>query len=241
MYKILLIISLIFIVQNSFSQNHTINKDSAFVIKEKAADFLPLGSLLDSAYLHSPLLDQQEHEIMIKKIELKRKKYGFLQNISTFTEVKYGSADSYIMSENQAVAATNVSLRYSAGVGFRLTFSDLLDRKNQKKIAKEQIKKAEGKYNEIILSINIQITKSYGDLLQSKEILIIKTDALQSMNLVLQMVEKQFIDGEITLPDYSSVITSVSKSKVEYITAKNTYNNAYHLLKEIVGTEIRNK
>jgi len=51
----------------------------------------------------------------------------------------------------------------------------------------------------------------------------------------MEMVEKSFINGTITLTEYSSLTEIASRAEADFETSKMEFRTAYMILEEIVG------
>lgn len=202
----------------------------------------PLNELIDSALIHSPLLKQFDSEVRLSELSKETTKYSWTENIYSSADVKYGSTDNVVFSNvdnifgNQINAV--VTTRYSLGLGIRLSLFDVTQRKRQMAIAEEQYNYALARRDEVVRQIRQEVTLAFNALILSQRILTIKSETQQAKLLHFNMAEKQFLEGEITVADYSKIIEMIARSSQEYEEAKMEFKNNYFLLEEAVGVKL---
>ncbi|MEA3317511.1 MAG: TolC family protein [Bacteroidota bacterium] len=208
-------------------------------IKDESKSNLPsIAAIVDSALINSPVLKQQNCEIIIKQIEYKRTKINYLDYIKVFSDYKYGSVDNIFYAGGEAQSNTAVASRYNVGVGLSLSIFDLVDRKNNKIIADNELGKSKYKKDELVKNLTEEIITLYNDLLLAEKLVRIKGETRDAQELYFQIAEKQFREGQLNIANYTSIISTKSKSIIEYESVVSNYKKLYMLLEEIVGVKL---
>lgn len=79
------------------------------------------------------------------------------------------------------------------------------------------------------------VIRQYNELIIKQRLLKIKAKYTETSRIHMQMVEKEFINGAITLTEYSSLSEIASRAESELESAKMDFRTAYMILEEIVG------
>lgn len=200
----------------------------------------PLGVLLDSAYQHSPALHGQETMIKMREFQVKSQKLDWTKNIEGFSEWRYGSFDYVTISQSGATIGTdqNVSNRFNVGTRIMLNGLDLINHGRKVKIAKEQLKYEEFKFNEMKQMIAREVIKLWNMLITFERIIDLKAKHQTTQKINLQVAEKQFVSGEITIDELSRVSEVMHNADEEFELTKQQFREAYMLLEEIVGVSL---
>jgi len=79
------------------------------------------------------------------------------------------------------------------------------------------------------------VIRQYNEVIIKQRLLKIKTKYTETSRIHMELVEKEFINGAITLTDYSSLSEIASRAESELESAKMDFRTAYMILEEIVG------
>lgn len=219
--------------------------DAEDVFQNESFMLPPLTALIDSALVNSPLLKQYEALLEISQLEKEGVKHNWSKNIYGITEYKYGTTDNIILIDGvnpaQATSASGTSQQvnlFQVGAGLRISLYDLAQRKRQTSIAIAKYEYASAQRDEIALLIKREVTLLYNDVMLAQRMLAIKSETQQAKLLHFNLAEKQFLEGELAVSEYSKIIEMIAKSSGEYETAKMDFGTKYFLLEEAVGLKI---
>jgi outer membrane protein TolC len=203
----------------------------------------PLATIIDSALVHSPILAMYDSELEISKMELERKKNQWTDYLFSTSEIRYGSTDNVVFSQDQSTYSNTinavVTTRYSIGLGLRISAFDMIDRKRKIIIANEENKIAQSRRDDMVRQITKEVTLLYNSVILNQRILTIKSETQQAKLIHFNMAEKQFLEGEIPVSEYAQIIEMIAKSSSEFETAKMDFTNAYFLLETAVGLNLQ--
>jgi outer membrane protein TolC len=234
----LLLISIFLIIESSGfaqqSQAIDISKDNIELMLP------PLETIIDSAIAKNPFVKFRDLQIVVNTQKLKSDRSDWTKDIGFQTDVRFGTFDNYatnvVAGQNPALASTmNTQTNYGIGGYIRIPVYDFLNRKNQIKLSKAEIEQAKS-YSLIQRDeLRQSVIRQYNDLIIKQRLLRIKTKYVETSRIHMEMVEKNFINGAITLTEYSSLSEIASRAEADFETSKMEFRTAYMILEEIVG------
>jgi outer membrane protein TolC len=202
----------------------------------------PVSALLDSAFIHDPGLKFTQLQYLIDKGNLHTNQAQWTQDIGVQANAGYGTFD-YLYNNNVAGASQQTTTlrqnesQYGVGGFVRLPLYDLVNRKNQIKIAKAVMQQAETLSESRKNEIRELVIKQYNDMVVKQRVLKIKSRYLETSRINLQMAEKGFLKGAISVDDYSRVSEIGSRTETDYETAKMDFINSYMIMEVMTGTK----
>ena len=200
----------------------------------------PLSSLLDSAYAHDPALRFTRLQYDIDKGNLHSSQAQWTQDIGLQANGGYGTFD-YLYNNTiggqtqQTTTLKQNETQYGVGGFIRLPLYDLVNRKNQIKIAKAVVQQAETLTETRKNEIQELVIKQYNDMIEKQQLLKIKSKYLETSRINTQMAEKGFVKGTISLDDYSRVSEIGSQTESDFETAKSDFINSYMIMEVMTG------
>ena len=121
------------------------------------------------------------------------------------------------------------------GVFLKLPLYDMIDRKNQINVAKIQLDQAKSMAQVQIDELRQIIIRLYEDILLKQKLLNIKSQSWGNARVNMDMVDKEFRNGNIPVNEFVRVSDIVSRTESEYETAKTDFITARKILEEVVG------
>ena len=226
-----------------------INQLSGFAQQNKSPDLLidgiesmlpSLETIIDSAIAKNPYVKFRDLQITVNTHKLNSDRAEWTRDIGFQTDVRYGTFDNFasnvVEGQNPALSSTrNTQTNYGIGAYIRIPFYDFLNRKNQIKMAKAEIEQAKSFSQVQRNELRQFVIRQYNELIIKQRLLKIKAKYTETSRIHMQMVEKEFINGAITLTEYSSLSEIASRAESELESAKMDFRTAYMILEEIVG------
>jgi outer membrane protein TolC len=214
------------------------------VVIKKEISFPPLNDLIDSAVKHNALVNFRTLEIDAKEANLTSYRNYWLRNLGFQGDSRYGNIDAFSTNAN-GVSSTvlNSATRqftYAAGVYFKLPLYDIVNRKTQIKQAKAELSQAKYMATAQEDEVRVLVIRQYQDLLLKQKLLGIKSQNLGSVTVNMEMVEKQFRNGIITVTEYVRISDINSRIQSDYEQARSEFLLAKQLLEETVGFKFSN-
>ena len=200
----------------------------------------PLNVLIDSAFENDPGLKFAHMQVIIDKSNLRTQRTQWTQDLGLQANAGYGTFD-YLYSNSvggttqQTTTLKQNETQYGVGGFFRLPLSDLVNRHNQVKMAKVVVDQAstlaETRKNEI----RELVIKQYNEMLVKQRQLKIKSKYLETARINMQMAEKGFVNGAITVDEYSRVSEIGARTETDFEAAKMDFVTAYMILEVQTG------
>ena len=200
----------------------------------------PLETIIDSAIAKNPNVKSRDLQIKSNTLKLKSDRADWTKNIGFQTDIRYGTFDNFasnvVEGQNPALSSTrNTQTNYGVGAYIRIPFYDFINRKNQINISKAEIEQAKSFSLVQRNELRQQVIRQYNELITKQRLLKIKIKYTETSRTHMQLVEKEFINGAITLTEYSSLTEISSRAESELESAKMEFRTAYMILEEIVG------
>jgi len=200
----------------------------------------PLNVLIDSAIAHNSQVRFRDLDILIKSCKLKSDQNNWTRDFGVQTDIRYGTFDNFSTNtaEGQSpsiIATRNNQLNYGFGAYIKLPFYDFINRKNQVKLAKTEVEQAESMAASQRDELRLLVIRQYNDLVLKQRLLKIKSKYLETSRIDLEMIEKEYRNGVISISEYSRISGITSSSETDFETAKTDFITTYMILEEIVG------
>ena len=201
----------------------------------------PLETILDSALKRNPDVKFRDMQVIMNEHKLKAFKADWTRNLGIQTDALYGTFDNISSNttnggSNPAMLTTKSSqLNYGAGAFIKIPLYNLINRKNQNKLAKAEIEQAQNSSQAQRNVVRQLVIKQYNEVILKHRLLKIKSRYAETAKINLAMAEKQFLNGVITVAEYSSTTEIVSRSETDFESSKMEFRTAFMLLEEIVG------
>ena len=200
----------------------------------------PVSILLDSAFAHDPALRFAQLQYVIDKGNLHSSQAQWTQDLGLQANGGYGTFD-YLYNNNiggqnqQTTTLKQNETQYGVGAFVRLPIYDLVNHRNQIKIAKAVMQQAETLSETRKNEIRELIIRQYNDMIEKQQLLKIKSKYLETSRINTQMAEKGFVKGTISLDDYSRVSEIGSHTETDFETAKIEFINSYMIMEVMTG------
>jgi outer membrane protein TolC len=200
----------------------------------------PMAELIDSAFMHDPGVKFTELQYLIDKGNLHTNRAQWTQDLGLQANVGYGTFD-YVYSNNaqtstpQASTSRQSQTQYAVGGFLRLPLYDLVNRRNQIKMAKAVMQQSQTLTETRKNEIRELVIKQYNDIVVKQRLLKIKSKYLETSRINTQMAEKGFVNGTVSVDDYSRVSEIGTRTESDYEIAKMDFINAYMIMEVITG------
>lgn len=227
---------------NSVSAQTTGKQDSLLIKKE--VEIPSLEVLLDSAMKNSASLRYRSLEINAKESNLISQKNYWLRNLGFQGDSRYGNIDALNTNANGASSnvlnTTSKQLTYSLGVYIKIPLHDIVNRKNQIRLAKVELEQAKTLVEAQQDEVRQQVIRQYQDVLLKQKLLNIKAQNLGSATLNMEMVEKEFRNGVLPLMEYVRIADMTARIQTDYELARSEFIVAKQILENTVGFTFTN-
>lgn len=234
-----LIIFGIFVV-SWFSLSAQDVKDTSFSKEDFEASLPSLQVLIDSALTKNPYVRFRELQIRVNNYRLKSGRSHWTNSLGLQSDLRYGTFDNFSTNTNEGqvpsmIATRNNQLNYGVGAYIKFPLSELTDRKNLVNIAKTEVEQAKNMAEVQRQEIRQLVIKQYNELVLKMKLLKIKSKHLETSRINIEMAEKEFKSGALSVTEYSRISEIVTLAETDYQTVYAEFSTAYMLLEEIVG------
>ncbi len=200
----------------------------------------PLETIIDSAIARNPYVKFRDLQVTVNEQKLKSNRLEWTRDLGFQTDVRYGTFDNFasnvVEGQNPALTSTrNTQTNYGVGAYIRIPFYDFLSRKSQITSAKAEIAQAQSYSLVQRNELRQLVIKQYNEVIVKHRLLKIKSRYAETARINLAMAEKQFLNGVITVAEYSSTTEIVSRSETDFESSKMEFRTAFMILEEIVG------
>lgn len=207
------------------------------VFFESPTTALPI--LTAAAVKHSPQLKSLDVQRSINEQDIKLAKKGILAGIGAVGTYTYGNQGN-IGAYNTGTSGINTSTsgRYSAGVSMALPLLSVIGRSSIIKKEELNYQRTELSRQEQELQMRQQIIQSYQNVVLAKKLLTLQQEAYVTVQTTFRLAEKQFRQGQLSLPEFTESTNMLSQTAMAQETARSQYETSFMLLEELVGDKI---
>ncbi len=200
----------------------------------------PLNQLIDSAILHSGLMQRQIKQHDIKELERNTITQQWLKYINLFATTNYGVYDNFLSVQDQSVVGstinTGTSFRWSVGLTVSGTpLYDFFNRPTVKKINALEAEQELDLKKDLELEIKKTVIEQLNKTLMLYRIMLIANENVYSNYTQLIMSERMFYQGEMELFDLANVREMYYKSLTAFEQNKYEFQMNYLILEAICG------
>lgn len=218
------------------SQSQSLNEIS---LLENGISIPPLQVLIDSTINNNAMVRFSREEIIAKQSDLKSDKNDWTKNFGIRGEGTYGNFNNnslrFADNTTNLTASSTTQLNYTAGLYFKLPLFDVLNRKNQMQRGKVELSQAKILAEAQVDEIRQIVIKQYEDLVVKQKLLGIQAKNLGNAKVNMEMVEKEFSSGVISIYEYVRLSDLTSRIKSDYENAKSNFLLSKKLMENLIG------
>lgn len=202
-----------------------------------------LDKLIDSALIHSPLLQMSDMQIaqLVEKIKIENKSWSNYFTLDA--NAKYGLYNDLTITDNNTTTTQNsVSIpssskkfNYFVGVSFSFPFTDIFTKKNRIKIINENIDEIKYRREGTISEIRQLVVSEYFTLIYLSKSLKVNQTVLQTLSTSLMKSERDIQSGLITMDNFNTILIQQAKAEETFYKTKSELFTQYKKLEFITG------
>jgi len=205
----------------------------------------PIDVLIESAMLHSPLLKAKEKQVDIDGEEHKIQKRKWMNYVFIEGAANYGKYDQVLLqdhtsednSSNYGLLNRGEQTRYYGGVGIKLPFSSLTNRKRQLQKRKLKQEQSDLEMQDVRQQLKHMVIDAYYQLQYLDESMRTYNRIYQTLEIGYLKAEKDLLNGRTNLNEFALLASTVGKAKDDYDKARHTFYAHYYRLKDLTGLE----
>jgi len=201
--------------------------------------FPPLEVVIDSVLKRSAMVNFRNQHIGVKESTLASERIYWSRNLGIQADTRYGNLSNFATSEdgisNTAALTTAKQFNYSVGFYLKIPIFDVINRKNQIKLAKLEVDEAKSMAEFQKEEIRQTVIRMYQDLVLKQKLLQIRSRRLGDGRVNMQMVEKEFRNGIVPLSEYVRIVGMTENMEADYAKAMSEFITAKLLLEDMAG------
>jgi outer membrane protein TolC len=199
----------------------------------------PLETLIDSAITNDPHILFRDQQIIVNTNKFKANRIEWTKNIGIQADLRYGNFYSYSTNSaggiDPSISSNHNDTKYGGALYLNLPFYTLANRKNQLKIAKTEIEQAQSMALAQRDERRQLVITQYNDVILKQHLIKIKAKYLETARVNMQMIDKEFSNGIISVSEYARISETISRTETDFENARMDFLTAYMILEEIVG------
>ena len=241
--KVLLLTQLVslIILNKSFAQSSAISVDSLLTKAFATDEILPL--LVDSAIKNSAEVTRIQHTVEYATDIGNINKNSIYNGLAFVTSYNYGT--NYSASNNQSASIGNINAFtkaqtgfYNVGIGLQLPFSQIINRKSVLHADQSLVKANKAEKEKAELYVKQEVIRLYQDLKLAQKLVTLSSKNKKASQINYAMAEKNFIQGQSSMVEITSIQDIMNKAGIEFETYVNRYQYDFMQLEAFTGTNI---
>jgi len=183
---------------------------------------------------------KEEEEGSLIKIERE-----WMSSIRAFGNYQYGALGANVMNATTAGQTLQYSSQvqsiYNGGIAFTLPLDIIWDRKNRIRTQQARIKQSDYQIKQALEELKIEISEFYLVALQQLNTLKVRSESVTIANSDIKMSEANFLNGHLTLSEYSYRKSMQATAITNYEATKAELNKAILHLELLTNIKILKK
>jgi outer membrane protein TolC len=183
--------------------------------------------------MQNPNYEIADRNVAIANDQLKKSKGSWLGIVSA-----QGNLNEFSLNPPPTINGTAVSLYPRYNVGVTVPLDLFSSKRNDIKIARQQLGVAQAQKNERFREIKAEVLTVYEDYLLYKQQLEYQSQIVQDAESVYRQAEKDFSEGIIKQEDYNNAFKARSQEKTMFAQIQHSYNISKIQLEKLIGVPI---
>jgi len=217
----------------------TIDNDTLDLSYANEFQIPPLQVVIDSVLKRSAMVNFRKSNIQVKEAALATERVHWSRNMGLQADTRYGNLNNFTSNEDgealSQVLTTTQQFNYSLGVFLKFPLFDGLNRKNQIKLAKSEVEAAKNMVDFEREQIRQTVISLYQELLLKQKVLEIRAKSLGDGRVNMQMVEKEFRNGVVSISEYVRINSITANMEVAFEIALSEFITIKKMLEEMAG------
>jgi len=181
--------------------------------------------------LQNPSFEVADRQLNIAEYQLRKAKNAWFGAVAAQVNVNEVSITEPLVVQNPA----NNSFYPRWNIGLNLPLDFFSNKKNDKKIAGENLLIAEAQKNELYRKIRADVLGAYEDYLMFKEQLDLQARVSQDQSTLFLSKEQDYKDGLINGEEYNKYFAAASIEKSKLATARRNLNMSKIAIEAMIG------
>lgn len=208
--------------------------------KELREQLIPLDSIISIAVLNNPGIKAQEALVEAGEDQIKFSRREWQNGVfGTFTQTLGNQA--VILNTNQepdAIQSSSVQSGFRLGLNVNIPLFLLFGRTSRINVYEHELEVRKRTEEKIKMDVSRQVVYEYNNMLTTHRIMLITSNSRGTTRLLLDMAEKQFAQGDISIAEYSSVAAIATKAESDYEISRRDFYTYYQQLEKLLGVRL---
>ncbi len=208
--------------------------------KDLKDQLIPLDSMINIAIANNPSVKAQEALIDAGADQIKFSRREWQNGVSGFFSQTLGN-QAVIYNTNQepeAIQSSSIQSGFRVGLNVSVPLFLLFGRTSRINVYEHELEVRKQTEEKIKMDVSRQVIYEYNNMLATHRIMLITSNSRGASRLLLDMAEKQFAQGDISIADFSSVSAIVTKAESDYEISRRDFYNYYQQLEKLLGVRI---
>ncbi len=208
--------------------------------KDLQQQLIPLDSIIDIALKNSPSVKFQQDVVDASKYQIEYIKREWTNDVAAYANFANGN-QLLVSQDNQtptSVTSSSLSNSYRAGVQLTVPLYNFTGHKSRVNIYKAELQSSIDKRDAVKQDLVRYLIQIYYDLLYSRNLVTIRSDAKQAGINQYHVAEQEFRDGVIAASELSRLKTIEANARVDYEEAKRQFSTNYYQFLNLVGVPV---
>ncbi|MBK7966074.1 MAG: TolC family protein [Bacteroidetes bacterium] len=190
--------------------------------KDIREQLVSLDSLISIAALNSPTMKAQDALIEAGTDQIKFARREWQNGVfGTFTQ-SMGNQNSFFNTnqEPEAIQSATVQTGFRLALNVNVPLFLLFGRTSRINVYKHELEVRRQTWEKIRMDVSRQVVYEYNNMLTAHKMMMIASASRGTSRLLLDMADKQFSQGDISIADFSSISAIATKAETDYEISK---------------------
>lgn len=208
--------------------------------KDLREQLVPLDSLITIAAMNSPTMKAQDALIDAGADQIKFARREWQNGVfGTFTQ-SMGNQNSFFNTnqEPEAIQSSTVQTGFRLALNVNVPLFLLFGRTSRINVYKHELEVRRLTLEKLKMDVSRQVVYEYNGMLTAHKMMMIASASRGTSRLLLDMADKQFSQGDISIADFSSISAIATKAETDYEISKKDFYTNYQQLEKLLGKRL---
>jgi outer membrane protein TolC len=208
--------------------------------KDLREQLVPLDSLITIAAMNSPTMKAQDALIAAGADQIKFARREWQNGVfGTFTQ-SLGNQNSFFNTnqEPEAIQSATVQTGFRLALNVNVPLFLLFGRTSRINVYKHELEVRRLTLEKLKLDVSRQVVYEYNNMITAHKMMMIASASRGTSRLLLDMADKQFSQGDISIADFSSISAITTKAETDYEISKKDFYTNYQQLEKLLGKRL---
>ncbi|CAN5643786.1 hypothetical protein BH11BAC2_BH11BAC2_24600 [soil metagenome] len=208
--------------------------------KDLKEQLIPVDSLIEIATNYNPEIKSQQSLVQAGEEQVKLGRREWQNGVSLTFNQNLGNQTLLYNTNLEPVGAQSQSQTTGYRLGFNVSLPLYLlsGRTSRINVFQKELEVRKETGEKLKLDLSRQVIFEYNNMLSTHQMLLIASNSRSTSRMLMDMATQQFKQGDITIADYSSVMSIATKSESDYEIAKRDFYSWYLQFEKLLGARL---